>query len=112
MQARIDELENKSETNTKQMQKHDEAMRSALLDKLGIRAKFRAFAPKIDPFTETGRADLEAWAAENPELRDVRPVPAPEFDFSSQVKSFNSPHLVNTENWKDSIRTARKGGER
>ena len=113
LESQLDELKSTQEKSAKRMSKHEDSMREALLDKLGIRTKFRQYAPKVDPFSEKGRADLEAWAGENPELRDSRPVPTPEFDVSDQVKSFSSPHLVSTENWKDSIKAAKaRGGER
>ena len=81
-----------------------------IADLEGLADKFRQYAPKVDPFSDKGRADLEQWAADNPELRDARPVPTPEFDVSAQVKSFASPHLISTESWKDSRKAARKSG--
>jgi len=110
LEQKIADLEGRAEKSSKRMSKHEDAMRSALLDKLGIRDKFRQYAPKVDPFSDKGRADLEQWAADNPELRDARPVPTPEFDVSAQVKSFASPHLISTESWKDSRKAARKSG--
>ena len=107
LESELEALKANQEKSAKKLSKHEDAMRSALLDKLGIRAKFRDYAPKVDPFSDKGKADLEAWAAENPELRESRPVPTPEFDVSAQVKSFSSPHLVSTEYWKDSVRAAR-----
>ena len=110
LKAQLAALESKAETSSDRMTQHEDAMRSALLDRLGIRDKFRQYAPKVDPFSDKGRADLEQWAADNPELRDARPVPTPEFDVSAQVKSFASPHLISTESWKDSRKAARKSG--
>jgi hypothetical protein len=110
LKAQLAALESKAETSSDRMTQHEDAMRSALLDRLGIRDKFRQYAPKVDPFSDKGRADLEEWAADNPELRDARPVPVPEFDVSAQVKSFASPHLISTESWKDSRKSARKSG--
>lgn len=113
LEAQLEELKTSHEKSAKRMSKHDDAMREALLDKLGIRSKFRQYAPKVDPFSEKGRADLDAWAGENPELRESRPVPTPQFDVGAQVESFASPHLVSTEHWKDSVRSSKKsGGER
>ena len=113
LEAQLEELKSSQEKSVKRMSKHEDSMREALLDKLGVQAKFRQYAPKVDPFSEKGRAELESWATENPELRDARPVPTPDFDVSSQVKSFKSPHLVSTEHWKDSIKASKsRGGER
>lgn len=42
--------------------------REAALDKLGLPAKYRAFAPQGDPSTVEGAKALEAFAREHPEL--------------------------------------------
>ena len=111
LEAQLEELRSSQEKSQKRMSKHEDAMREALLDRLGIRPKFRSYAPKVDPFTDKGKAALELWASESPELRDARPVPSPDFDVTKEVKSFSSPHLVSTEFWKDSVKSVR-GGER
>lgn len=42
--------------------------REAALDKLRVNAKYRSFAPNVDPSTADGAKALETWAAQNPEL--------------------------------------------
>ena len=42
--------------------------REAALDKLRVNAKYRSFAPDVDPSTADGAKALETWAAQNPEL--------------------------------------------
>ena len=48
--------------------KESAATRAAALDRLGVLAAYRDFAPKVDASTDDGRAALEAWAKSHAEL--------------------------------------------
>ena len=50
--------------------------RARALATLGIRDKFHGYAPDADPRTADGRAALERWAQDNPELRKAAGSPA------------------------------------
>lgn len=62
------------------MKAAETAMRSEVLERLGVKDKFRAYAPAADPFTQQGKSALEKWAQANPELCHSAiqgPPPAP-----------------------------------
>ena len=73
---------------------HREAMKASVLDGLHVLPKYRDFAPDVDPFSEDGRKALETWAADNPELLNVRPSPVVDVDTDKLKGKMRSPHLV------------------
>lgn len=94
LQAQIAALQQAQADGAGQLQKHEVAMRDTLLSKLGVMEKFRQYAPKVDPFTDEGRAQLETWAQNNSELLEHRPSAAPPVDVAALKSKMRSPHLV------------------
>lgn len=104
LKAQIDALKSAQEGSAEQLTRHAQAMRETLLGKLGVMDKFKGYAPDVDPFTDDGRAKLESWAAENPELLEARPASAPAIDVEALKKSVKSPHLVDLNSYIKSIK--------
>ena len=92
-----------------------EERRGRALDELGVLDKYRAFAPKADPTTAAGKATLEQWAAEHPELcRKAEPTavdPATTMDSLFGDKATKSPFAASSafrESLVDSLKAWRR----
>ena len=73
------------------------AARQTHLQHLGVKGKFHNIAPDADPFTDEGKAALEEWATDNPELCDAAATVATrviDIDVDAFKKGLRSPHLV------------------
>ena len=106
LEALIADLQGKSSNIESEMANNRQAMRNSVLDGLGVLGKYRQYAPEVDPFTDDGRAALEAWATENPELLSARPTPVVEVDTEKVKSNMRSPHLVDFKTFSKSM----KGG--
>jgi hypothetical protein len=104
---RIAENEARLAKMSDQIEKQRKAARDNALDALGVLAKYRGLAPDVDPFTDEGKASLEKFAAEHPEILSARPRRVPEFDAAKWQKS-RSPHLVSVDKIRESKAILRK----
>lgn len=107
LEALIADLQGKQDGIESEMATNRTAMRNTILDGLGVIDKFKRFAPDADPFTDEGRAALEAWASENPELLSARPAPVVDVDTDKVKSNMRSPHLVD---FKTFARSMKRGG--
>ena len=98
---RIAENEAKLAKMGEQLEKQRKAARDNALDSLGVLPKYRALAPDVDPFTDDGKAALERFAADHPEILRARPNRVPEFDAAKWSKA-QSPHLVSVDKIRES----------
>ena len=92
LRSQLEELRGKfekagaaQEEHAARLEKQAAAMRSTLMEKLGIKSKFQSYAPDVDPFTADGREKLETWATDHPELCESK-APTPEPGTMSDVK--------------------------
>lgn len=104
LQAQIEALKSAQDESASQLKRHEVAMRETLLAKLGVLEKYRSYAPPVDPFSDDGRAKLEAWATENAELLEQRPASAPSVDMEALKKGIRSPHLVDLNSFAKSLK--------
>lgn len=75
------------------------AMRHEVLGRLGVVEQYRSFAPDSDPFSETGRAELEKWAQDNPRLCETRERPAPGPSIEEWLKDKPGKSLVSPQHY-------------
>ena len=103
--GRIDQYESGHQKHTEQLDQQRETMRSALMDKLGVRSNYRGFCPDADPFTEDGRATIETFFSDRAELCDIRPAGAPDqpLTIQSAVKDKPGAWLVRPEAVRESF---------
>lgn len=103
--ARIDQYETGQAKHAEQLGQQRETMRSALMDKLGVRQNYRGFCPEADPFTEEGRSAIESFFSDRPELCDIKPAGAPDqpLTIQSAVKDKPGAWLVRPEAVRESF---------
>ena len=104
LEAVISELQKNVTATDGEVATHRASMKDSVLARLNVIDKYRSFAPDVDPFTDDGKQQLEAWAADNPEILASRPQPVVDVDTDKLKTNMRSPHLVDFSTFSKSMK--------
>lgn len=108
LEGKLGDTESQAAQHAAKLEAAAKAMRAEVLDRLGVAAKFRDFAPEVDAYTDAGRQALEKWAADNPELLTRRPSPTQDMgvEVGDLLKDKRGAWLVDVDYYRKKLRGA------